>query len=145
MEAVVAPPRGFPFAALDEAAFFTGFLFVLTTNRYRCCAKTVLAVGHSAYFTQVESARMYQTTLNMPHNFLGIFGSENPAKIPSPNRLRGQALAQRLALKMATLAGSAKYRARDGKSCWTPPPRLATFDAGSAGWLMPEDFGRQCT
>jgi len=95
MEAVVAPPRGFPFAALDEAAFFTGFLFVLTTNRYRCYAKTVLAVGHSAYFTQVESARMYQTTSNMPHIFSGIFGSENPAKIAYPNRLRGQALAQK--------------------------------------------------
>jgi len=95
MEAVVAPPRGFPFAALDEAAFFTGFLFVLTTNRYRCYAKTVLAVGHSAYFTQVESARMYQTTSNMPHIFLGILGPEIVAKPHIPNGPCGRLLTKK--------------------------------------------------
>lgn len=45
MEAVVAPARGLPFVELVAAAFFKGFLLVLTTNRDRFSSKTALAVG----------------------------------------------------------------------------------------------------
>ncbi|MBK8002175.1 MAG: hypothetical protein IPK15_26655 [Verrucomicrobia bacterium] len=45
MEAVVAPARGLPFVGLVAAAFFTGFLLVLTVNRDRFSSKTALAVG----------------------------------------------------------------------------------------------------
>ena len=37
--------RALPFVELDGAAFFAGFLLVLTTNRDRFSSKTALAVG----------------------------------------------------------------------------------------------------